>query len=161
MKSWVKQSLTGFFFRDVWNLLRSYSLTSLQTLSMQWGVSQPWSLPSGRNVPDSSLRTHRSKHHLTFYSALCFPSPLNILCTQEVVGINVPNCLHEFTCVSYLTSAITSSTVQAWKLTVPFYFSLTLKTGCDQTLTIFATLTQLCPSLYFFFNWSIAALQCC
>lgn len=66
MKSWVKQSLTGFFFKGFWNLLCSYSLASLQTLSIQWEVSQLWSLPSGRNIPDSSLRMHRLKYHLTF-----------------------------------------------------------------------------------------------
>ena len=153
MKSWVKQSLTGFFFKDFWNLLCSYSLASLQTLSIQREVSQPWSLPSGRNIPDSSLRMHRLKYHLTFIWHFVFQALWISFAHRRwwvlicpVISMNLPVFL-----IWLVVSP--SQTVQAWKLAVPFYFSLTLKTSCDQTLTIFVTLTQSCPSRSLYFSF--------
>ena len=154
MKSWVKQSLTGFFFKDFWNLLCSYSSASLQTLSIQWEISQPWSLPSGRNIPDSSLRMHRLKYHLTFiwyfvFQALwiSFAHRRWWVLIRPIISMNLLLFL-----IWLVVSPSQQSRLENSQCLSTF---LTLKTSCDQTLKIFVTLTQLCPSrslCFFFFN---------
>lgn len=160
MKLWVKQSLTGFFLRA----LEPFVLIFIGLPDSEYPVevSQLWSLPSGGNIPDSPQNA-QVKISSYIYLALVFQALWYL--TQEVVGINMPNYLHEFTCVSYLTSGITFLNSPGLKTGSAFLlFSHSqnqLSPNPQQFLLV--TLTQSCPSrsLYFFFNWVWLLLQCC